>query len=155
MKLKILLACLFTLLFSSAFSQHKYPIQTIFKGDSVVILTKEQALNINKVIDEKNYNLLTYKKDVISLNDTVKKLKWNLITTNAESQRKFAKVKDSLDIANNQLMINRQQIEFYQQEMKRIEKLEYIDKKVRRRVTIGLGAALVTWWTIFLFNVVK
>ncbi len=155
MKLKFLLIVFFSLFFKSIFAQQKYPIQTIFKGDSVVILTKEQALRINRVIDEKNFTLSTYKKDIFLLNDTIKKIKWKLVTSEAEMQRKFTKVKDSLNSANNLVLESNRKIEYYQQEMKRIEKLEYIDKKVRRRVTVGIGAALVTWWTIFLMNVIK
>jgi hypothetical protein len=44
---------------------------------------------------------------------------------------------------------------YYKEQMKRIEKLEYIDKKVRRRVTVGFGVAVITWWSIFLLSTVK
>lgn len=43
---------LFFILFSlSAFSQRKYPITTIFKGDTVVMMTTTQSQQINSLID--------------------------------------------------------------------------------------------------------
>ena len=53
-----LLIFLFVLLGMMSYSQTKYPVKTIFKGDSVVILTIQQSDNINKMIDK---NLKTIK----------------------------------------------------------------------------------------------
>jgi hypothetical protein len=138
-----------------AIAQNKYPIQTIFKGDSVIILTKDQALEINKTIENKNLFISNYKKEVKCLKDTIRDLKWDLITTDASLQRKIEKFRDSLDRSNNIIYISERQISYYKEQMKRIEKLEYVEKKVRRRVTVGIGAAVVTWWTIFLLSTLK
>ena len=46
-----LLAFLFLLFGITSYSQTKYPIKTIFKGDSVVILTIKQSDDINRVIE--------------------------------------------------------------------------------------------------------
>jgi hypothetical protein len=61
--------------------QLKYPIQTIYKGDSVVILTIKQSLNVNKVIDtqrkiirEQNKKILSQNKKIDSLINVVTKL---------------------------------------------------------------------------------
>jgi len=54
---KVLLVLLFVLFGMLSYSQTKYPIKTIFRGDSVVILTIQQSDNINKMI-EKNLKLI-------------------------------------------------------------------------------------------------
>lgn len=54
---KVLLVLLFVLFGMLSYSQTKYPIKTIFRGDSVVILTIQQSDNINKMI-EKNSRLI-------------------------------------------------------------------------------------------------
>lgn len=52
-----LLIFLFVLFGMMSYSQTKYPVKTIFKGDSVVILTIQQSDNINKMI-EKNLKII-------------------------------------------------------------------------------------------------
>jgi uncharacterized coiled-coil protein SlyX len=54
---KVSLILLFVLIGMLSYSQTKYPIKTIFRGDSVVILTIQQSENINKMI-EKNAKLI-------------------------------------------------------------------------------------------------
>ena len=54
---KVSLVLLFVLISMLSYSQTKYPIKTIFRGDSVVILTIQQSDNINKMI-EKNSKLI-------------------------------------------------------------------------------------------------
>lgn len=49
------------LIFSSAKAQNSYPIKTIFKGDSVVILTIDQSEEINKILDLNNKQASYYK----------------------------------------------------------------------------------------------
>jgi hypothetical protein len=49
---RVFLSAMLLVLASIAYSQGKYPIKTIFKGDSVVILTIEQSENINKAIEK-------------------------------------------------------------------------------------------------------
>jgi len=48
--------------------QNQYPIQTIFNGDSVVILTLKQSDEINRTIDEQN--LFLYKRSKFFKNTT-------------------------------------------------------------------------------------
>jgi hypothetical protein len=49
--------CLIMIMLLSLFGMTQYPIKTIFKGDSVIILTIKQSEGINKVI-EKNSKLI-------------------------------------------------------------------------------------------------
>jgi hypothetical protein len=45
-------------------SQSNYPLQTVIKGDSVVILTKAQAKNINDIFEAQNIKLAKYKTEI-------------------------------------------------------------------------------------------
>ena len=50
--MKTLLTFIFLTISLFGFSQIKYPIQTIYRGDSVVILSIKQSVEINKVIEK-------------------------------------------------------------------------------------------------------
>jgi hypothetical protein len=61
--------------------QLKYPIQTIYRGDSVVILTVKQSFDINKgietqrkIIREQNKKIQAQNKKIDSLTNTIAKL---------------------------------------------------------------------------------
>jgi len=55
--MKTVLTVIFSLFTLIMVGQIKYPIQTIYKGDSVVILSIKQSIDINRAIDtqKKNY----------------------------------------------------------------------------------------------------
>ena len=52
------------------FSQSNYPLQTIIKGDSVVILTKKQAMDINDIFNSQKTKLALY-KDELAVKDSL------------------------------------------------------------------------------------
>jgi len=56
------------------FSQIKYPIQTIYKGDSVVILSVKQSIDINKVIEKQKKIIREQNKKIVALNKTIDSL---------------------------------------------------------------------------------
>jgi len=79
--MKTLITLIFLMISLVSMGQLKYPIQTIYKGDSVVILTIKQSLNVNKVIDtqrkiirEQNKKILSQNKKIDSLINVVTKL---------------------------------------------------------------------------------
>ena len=45
-------------------SQSNYPLQTIIKGDSVIILTKKQATDINNIFKSQNIKIANYKIEI-------------------------------------------------------------------------------------------
>ena len=47
------------------FSQSNYPLQTVIKGDSVVILTKAQAQSINDIFESQKARIAAYKIEVV------------------------------------------------------------------------------------------
>ncbi len=62
---------------SLIFSQSNYPLQTVIKGDSVVILTKAQAQNINDIFESQKARIaaykieMAYKDSLIAIKDTL------------------------------------------------------------------------------------
>jgi hypothetical protein len=60
---------------NSISAQSRYPLQTVFKGDSVVILTKKQADDINIVFEKQTQEiqqLKAQKQEIVYLNDSLK-----------------------------------------------------------------------------------
>jgi hypothetical protein len=50
---------------SLIFSQSNYPLKTVIKGDSVVILTVKQADDINAIFESQKARIAAFKKDII------------------------------------------------------------------------------------------
>ena len=50
---------------SLIFSQSNYPLKTVIKGDSVVILTVKQADDINAIFESQKAKIAAFKKDII------------------------------------------------------------------------------------------
>lgn len=48
------------------FSQSSYPLKTVIKGDSVVILTVKQADDINNIFESQKAKIAAFKKDIIT-----------------------------------------------------------------------------------------
>ena len=66
--MKTLLTFIFLTISLFGFSQIKYPIQTIYKGDSVVILSVKQSIEINKVIEKQKKIIREQNKKIVALN---------------------------------------------------------------------------------------
>jgi hypothetical protein len=54
--------------------QVKYPIQTIYKGDSVVILSIKQSITINRAIEKQKKIIKEQGRKIVSLNKTIDSL---------------------------------------------------------------------------------
>ena len=50
---------------SLIFSQSNYPLKTVIKGDSVVILTIKQADDINTIFENQKAKIASFKKDIL------------------------------------------------------------------------------------------
>lgn len=75
MKLTNLLSIVFTFIVLIGHSQPSYPIQTVLKGDSVVILTKKQSDEVNLLMDKQRVRIQNFKSEVKILTDTSNILK--------------------------------------------------------------------------------
>jgi hypothetical protein len=62
---------------SLIFSQSNYPLKTVIKGDSVVILTVKQADDINQIFESQKAKIAAFKKEIlvrdsiIAIRDTI------------------------------------------------------------------------------------
>ena len=72
--MKTLLTFIFLTISLFGFSQIKYPIQTIYRGDSVVILSVKQSNEINKVIEKQKKIIREQNKKIVALNKTIDSL---------------------------------------------------------------------------------
>lgn len=120
----------------------QYPTTKIIKGKEVVIMTVPQAKAIdNKFIKLKDsinsLNLSLYKKD-----ETLKLTNESLIEINND----LINTQEGL---SQSLLLN----EVYLKEIEKYKKMEFEDKQVKKRLTIGLTSALVIWLTIFITGI--
>ena len=72
--MKTLITLIFLMISFVGMGQLKYPIQTIYKGDSVVILTIKQSLDINKAIDTQRKIIRDQNKKIVVLNKRIDSL---------------------------------------------------------------------------------
>ena len=72
--MKTLLTFIFLTISLFGFSQIKYPIQTIYRGDSVVILSVKQSVDINKAIETQRRIIREQNKKIVALNKTIDSL---------------------------------------------------------------------------------
>ena len=70
------------------FSQSSYPLQTVIKGDSVVILTKAQAKNINDIFESQKAAIAEYKIKV-AYRDSLLAVKDTLLIEKTETISNF------------------------------------------------------------------
>jgi hypothetical protein len=159
MKSKAILFLFCAMIFMSTFAQQKYPIGTLFKRDSVIILKYNQNAKISDLLSQKNLIIegedlyvKKYVERISNLKDTVKNLlfenlllKWDLSVNQAYLKRNLKNKSESLIIANSNLELMDKKIEFYQNEIKRIEKIEQIEKRTRTHVDPAIIGIFVAW----------
>jgi len=129
---------LMTLVSLSAFAQ--YPTTKKIKGEQVVIMTVRQAEDINN-----KFQLL--EDSITQLNNTLRGCETSLYFTQDKfetTSNELSVLKDSLDKTTR----------LYEKEVIRQDKLEWKDKFARRRVTFGLGTAIMAWMA-FIFVTIK
>lgn len=122
----------------STFAQ--YPTTKKIKGEQVVIMTVKQAETINNKFQ--------------ALEDSITELTNQI--NGCETSLNFTQ--DKLDNTYLDLQVALDSLEkthkLYQNEIVRQDKLEWRDKFARRRVTMGVGAAIMTW-IAFIFVTIK
>ena len=99
MKNLILIGLIF-LFYSQSFGQNQYPISTIFKGESVVILTKRQSEEINNYISNLENRVEILENERFNLVDV------NLQLTCIDELGKIKLQNDSLKMVNDSLFKN-------------------------------------------------
>jgi hypothetical protein len=72
--MKTLKTLIFLMISFVCMGQVKYPIQTIYKGDSVVILSIKQSITINRAIEKQKKIIKEQGRKIVSLNKTIDSL---------------------------------------------------------------------------------
>ncbi len=125
----------------TAFAQ--YPTTKKIKGTSVVIMTVPQAEQIDEQFEVLN-------DSIVELNKQIKTKVHEVRVVDFQREKTF----DSLQIFKTNLLTANTKIDSLNKEMKRIEKLEYVEKRTRMRVGVGLVGILTTFIT-FAILVIK
>lgn len=115
-------------------SSAQYPTTKNIKGQDVVIMTVPQA----KAIDEK---FLLLKDSIKLLNVSLFQNRENLKLTG----ERLNKTNTTLSITQESLNQTTLQNETYLKEIERYKKMEFEDKKIMRRTTIGFATVAVFW----------
>ncbi len=125
----------------TAFAQ--YPTTKKIKGTPVVIMTVPQAEQIDEQFEVLN-------DSIVELNKQIKTKVHEVRVVDFQREKTF----DSLQIFKTNLLTANTKIDSLNKEMKRIEKLEYVEKRTRMRVGVGLVGILTTFIT-FAILVIK
>lgn len=123
----------------SLFASAQYPTTKKIKGQQVVIMTVSQAEEIDN-------NFTTLNDSISILNSQLK----NKIHEVKVVDFKKSKVDDSLQIFKSNLSLANFTIDSLKNETKRIEKLEYVEKRTRVRIGLGLGSLALVWGSFIL-----
>ena len=122
----------------SLLSYSQYPATKYLQnGDHVVIMTVEQGRSINEKFVELN-------DSIVKLNDTIKRRDIDINFLKRQINTKETLIRyniDSLNVANKEIV-------FYKNEMRRIEKLEWFDKKTRKKVYWTIGGLGIVWTSL-------
>lgn len=116
----------------TAFAQ--YPTTKKINGTQVVIMTVPQAEQIDQQFEILNDSIVELNKQIKNKNHEVRVVYF---------RREV--VSDSLKTFKTNLFSANITIDSLKNEMKRIEKLEYIEKRTRKRIGVGLITTLVAW----------
>lgn len=112
----------------------QYPTIKTIKGQEVVIMTVPQA----QIIDNKFLKLRDSVK-LLSLSLYENKEALRVTNTNlSETDKALKRTKDSL---NQTVLLNG----VYQREIERYKKMEFEDRRINKRVTVGFATAAVVW----------
>lgn len=118
--------------FLTVFAQ--YPTTKKIKGTHVVIMTVPQAEQIDA-----RFNLL---------NDSLKRINGQITHKNHQFKvinQQRERVIDTLQMFRVNLFTATKKIDSLNNEMRRIEKLEFVERRTRVRIGVGIGATVLTW----------
>ena len=116
----------------SVFAQ--YPTTKKIKGVQVVIMTVPQAEKIDIQFEKMS-------DSIVELNKKIDKKIHEVKVVDFQREKTF----DSLQIFKSSLLTANTTIDSLKNEMKRVEKLEFIEKRTRTRLGVGLIGTLVAW----------
>ena len=117
----------------------QYPTTKTIKGTQVVIMTVPQAQSIDNKFVQMKDSISLLNKSLFINKENLKITNETLLKTNKELTKNQNDLRESL-------MLN----DTYIKEIERYKKMEFEDKQVKKRVTIGVVSALVVWIAVFI-----
>jgi len=124
------------------FVSAQYPTTKKINGVQVVIMTVPQAEQIDN-----QFNILN--DSIVELNSQIKTKSHQVRVVDFQRE----KTNDSLQLFKSNLFTANYTIDSLKNETKRIERLEYIEKRTRKRLGYGIGGVLVVW-VVFAIGVI-
>lgn len=115
----------------------QYPTKKNIGGQYFVIMTEQQAREIDIRFEELMDSIKHYDSDTKSLEMSLNKTR-SLLMTKQDSLKKTIKLNNT-----------------YYNEIQKYKKMEFEDKKVKKRVTLGISAALIIWTSLFISSFVN
>ena len=115
----------------------QYPTIKTIKGEQVVIMTVPQAEHIDIKFGKLEDSIAMLNSKLQIKTQEAKVIDTKRIVTN-----------DSLQIFKANLITANIAIDSLKRETKRIEKLEFIERRTRDRVSFGMVGTLATWITL-------
>ena len=131
-----------TLVTLTAFAQ--YPTTKTIKGTEVVIMTVPQAQSIDNKFVQMKDSISLLNKSLFINKENLKITNDRLFKTNTDLTKSQSELKQSL-------LLN----ETYLQEIERYKKMEFENKKILKRTTIGFAGAIALWLFIVIGSSVK
>lgn len=122
------------MMLASLTASAQYPTTKKIKGTQVVIMTVPQAEQIDRQFTFLNDSIYSLNRQIGAKTKEVRVI---------NGQRE--KVIDSLQVFRFNLLVANRKIDSLNNQMRRIERLEYVDKRTRVRVGMGLAAVVVSF----------
>jgi hypothetical protein len=116
----------------------QYPTTKKIKGQQVVIMTVKQAEEVNSKFEKLEDSLNVLNDSINILNGDLNGAITSLNFTHNKLETTSVNLNQTID---SLVKIDRA----YHNEVKKIEKFEWIEKRTRVRLGLGIGAMLVTW----------
>jgi hypothetical protein len=117
----------------------QYPTTKKIKGEQVVIMTVKQAEIINNKFQ-------MYQDSIVELTNQINGCETSLNFTQDKLDNTYLDLQIALDSLEKTHRL-------YENEIVRQDKLEWRDKFARRRVTMGVGAAIMVWLGFILVTI--
>ncbi len=120
----------------------QYPKTKTINGVDVVIMTIPQAEQIDIKFNKLKDTINIFKNKIYNGENIIKTL----------NKEKNALI-DSIYVYKNNIVNANHRISKLEEENKRIEKLEFVEKRTRVKLYVGLGVAIATWVSILILGV--
>lgn len=125
----------------SVLSFCQYPTTKVINGEPVVIMTLKQGQDIN-------YKFKQLGSEIKDLENEVRKNNVDL----RDMETRFIRLNRDFQFTRDSLVVAKYETNYYKKEYERIKHLEFVDKKTRFQIKMGMVLLGVTWITLSLLK---